>query len=54
VKVSGKMNRRKYDADYNASVNIARRDLALLAGLCNPASGGLEDEPTELPTSVVE
>jgi len=54
AKVSGKTNRRKYDADYNASVNIARRDLALLAGLSNPARRGLQDEPTKLPTLVVE
>ncbi|RSN77474.1 hypothetical protein D6D85_02570 [Candidatus Methanodesulfokora washburnensis] len=46
--------RREYDADYNASVNIAGRAKSLLAGLSNPARRGLRDEPTKLPTSVVE
>jgi len=49
-----KVCEREYDADYNASVNIAKRATSLLAGLSNPACRGLGDEPTKLPTSVVE
>jgi IS605 OrfB family transposase len=45
---------REYDADYNASVNIARRAKSLLAGHRNHARRGLRDEPTKLPTLVVE
>jgi transposase len=45
---------REYDADYNASVNIARRAKSLLAGHRNHARRGLGDEPTKLPTLVVE
>jgi len=45
---------REYDADYNASVNIARRATSLLAGHRNHARRELRDEPTKLPTSVVE
>ena len=32
------------DADFNASVNIARRAMSLLAGLSNPAHVGLGGE----------
>jgi IS605 OrfB family transposase len=45
---------REYDSDYNASINIARRATPLLAGLSNPARGGLRDDSTKLPASAVE
>ena len=40
---------RTYNADYNASVNIALRAKPLLAGLCNPASTRLRDDGRKLP-----
>jgi IS605 OrfB family transposase len=45
---------RGYDADYNASSNIARRATPLLAGHRNHARRRLGDEPTKLPASAVE
>jgi putative transposase len=39
---------REYDSDYNASVNIARRAMFLLAGHRNHARRRLGDEPTKL------
>ena len=41
---------RTYDADFNASVNIARRAMSLLAGGCNRPSTGLRDDGRKLPT----
>ena len=41
---------RTYNADFNASVNIALRAKPLLAGLCNRASVGLRDDGRKLPT----
>ncbi|MCD6369834.1 MAG: transposase [Thermoproteales archaeon] len=41
---------RTYNADFNASVNIARRAMSLLAGACNPPSVGLRDDGRKLPT----
>ena len=40
---------RTYDADYNASVNIARRATSLLAGLRNRAPTGLRDDGRKPP-----
>jgi IS605 OrfB family transposase len=45
---------REYDADYNASANIARRAMPLLAGLRNRAHVRLTDDGIKLPTLVVE
>jgi len=41
---------RIYNADFNASKNIAKRAKSLLAGVSNPPCRGLRDEPTKLPT----
>ena len=41
---------RTYNADFNASVNIARRAMSLLARRCNPASVGLRNDGRKLPT----
>ncbi len=55
LKVSEKTNKckvcgRTYNAGFNASLNIARRAMSLLAGACNPPSVGLRDDGRKLPT----
>ena len=43
---------RTYNADFNASVNIAMREKSLLARLRNPACARLRNDSTKLPTQV--